>query len=174
VKRAGKERVRQVEAKRVAVSNVPAAWVDGVPYNAHRHPLTQLTCEHCGDAFFCPRLRTTPGARAPRRFCSHPCSTAWFAANGTFKGENNPRWLGGVAKDNMRYRLRQKQRHPLQEAARVAVHNALRRGEMVRLPCEVCGEPRSEGHHDDYTKPLDVRWLCRTHHVEHHNRERAA
>jgi hypothetical protein len=27
-----------------------------------------------------------------------------------------------------------------------------------------CGEPRVDAHHDDYARPLDVRWLCRPHH----------
>lgn len=54
--------------------------------------------------------------------------------------------------------------------ARWAVRHAVVAGRLVRLPCEVCGEPKSQGHHDDYDKPLDVRWLCRQHHDEHHAR----
>jgi hypothetical protein len=34
-------------------------------------------------------------------------------------------------------------------------------------PCEVCDAP-GERHHDDYDKPLDIRWLCRAHHGETH------
>lgn len=44
----------------------------------------------------------------------------------------------------------------------------IKRGRLVRLPCEVCGTAPAEAHHDDYAKPLDVRWLCSTHHREHH------
>lgn len=44
----------------------------------------------------------------------------------------------------------------------------LRRGKLTRGPCEVCGE-LAEMHHDDYSKPLAVRWLCREHHLQHHN-----
>jgi len=40
-------------------------------------------------------------------------------------------------------------------------------GKLVKKPCEVCGD-KANAHHDDYSKPLDVRWLCTTHHVEHH------
>lgn len=46
-------------------------------------------------------------------------------------------------------------------------------GKMKRLPCEVCGEVKSQAHHDDYNKPLDVRFLCQIHHSEHHKNERA-
>lgn len=65
--------------------------------------------------------------------------------------------------------LRYYQRHPERRAAQVAVGNALRDGRLARKPCEACGDPKAEAHHDDYTKPLDVRWLCDEHHKQHHH-----
>lgn len=47
-------------------------------------------------------------------------------------------------------------------------NDAIKRGTLTRLPCEVCGAMPSEAHHDDYSKPLDVRWLCLPHHRELH------
>lgn len=47
------------------------------------------------------------------------------------------------------------------------VANALERGDLLKPSrCESCSkETRSlDAHHDDYDKPLDVRWLCRTCH----------
>ncbi len=55
-------------------------------------------------------------------------------------------------------------RHPLRLKARDAVIHAIRDGRLLRQPCEVCGAENVEGHHDDYAKPLDVRWLCFEHH----------
>ncbi len=50
------------------------------------------------------------------------------------------------------------------------MHRAIRRGELVRpSACEKCQEParpeigqrgRITAHHEDYTKPLEVIWLC--------------
>ncbi len=53
-----------------------------------------------------------------------------------------------------------------------AVTSALREGKLIPGPCEheadgVC-KGRIEAHHDDYTKPLDVRWLCKRHHMRFH------
>ena len=39
-------------------------------------------------------------------------------------------------------------------------------------PCEVCGIPESHAHHDDYSRPLDVRWLCEKHHKQLHKERR--
>lgn len=59
--------------------------------------------------------------------------------------------------------------HPLKAFAQTTAANAMRAGKLVRQPCEVCGTTiKIHGHHDDYSKPLDVRWLCVTHHAEHH------
>lgn len=57
---------------------------------------------------------------------------------------------------------------PQQYRANYAVTNAIRDGRLVRGSCEVCGSAKVHAHHDDYGKPLVVRWLCRRHHREHH------
>lgn len=44
----------------------------------------------------------------------------------------------------------------------------VKRGKIKKTPCVVCGDEKSEAHHTDYTKPLDVTWLCRKHHLELH------
>lgn len=51
--------------------------------------------------------------------------------------------------------------------ARAYVNQYIRRGKIKKQPCEVCGEP-AQMHHDDYSKPLEVRWFCRKHHLELH------
>lgn len=51
--------------------------------------------------------------------------------------------------------------------ARWTVKDAIKSGKLRRGPCEQRGRDCSgpiEGHHDDYSKPLGVRWLCLRHH----------
>jgi hypothetical protein len=51
--------------------------------------------------------------------------------------------------------------------AHCRVKRAIDSGNLLRGPCEVCGVSDGvEAHHDDYDKPLDVRWLCTVHHGE--------
>lgn len=62
-------------------------------------------------------------------------------------------------------------KYPLARQAHSAVRNAIRRGHLKKHPCEVCGsDVRIEAHHDDYTRPLDVRWLCNLHHRAVHGK----
>lgn len=53
--------------------------------------------------------------------------------------------------------------------ARKLLSRALERGDLERGPCEQCGSTKTQGHHDDYSKPLDVRWLCGKCHSKLHN-----
>lgn len=57
----------------------------------------------------------------------------------------------------------------LKDAVRRLTWKKIKEGLLIRLPCEICATIEDvQAHHDDYTKPLEVRWLCRKHHREHH------
>lgn len=64
---------------------------------------------------------------------------------------------------------RSRARYPEKVAARRAIQREVNAGRVARLAC-FCGDPKSEAHHPDYSKPLDVMWLCRKHHGEMHRK----
>lgn len=59
-------------------------------------------------------------------------------------------------------------KYPNKYKAHVMVNNAVRDGKLFSEPCEICGNVKSVAHHDDYLKPLNVRWLCCAHHSQWH------
>jgi len=59
-------------------------------------------------------------------------------------------------------------KNPIKRAANIIVNNHLRNGSLIKTACEVCGEKKVQGHHDDYAFPLTVRWLCAAHHKQWH------
>jgi len=55
----------------------------------------------------------------------------------------------------------------LKKIANSKVSTELKSGRLIKQPCEVCGEfEYVEAHHKDYSKPLEINWLCRKHHDE--------
>lgn len=90
------------------------------------------------------------------------------------RGPNHPNWKGGAKASSARYNAttRKTEAHRVKTRARLAVREALRDGRLVRGACEVCGSANAQAHHDDYTKRLQVRWLCAFHHNRHHTEER--
>jgi hypothetical protein len=67
-------------------------------------------------------------------------------------------------------RLEYRKREPEKERARWTLSNALQAGRIVKGECEIGVDclGRIEAHHDDYSKPLEVRWFCQRHHARHH------
>ena len=57
-------------------------------------------------------------------------------------------------------------KYPEKYKARYTLRNAVRLGHVIKGVCEVCGIAKVESHHDDYSKPLEVRWFCHQHHCE--------
>jgi len=64
---------------------------------------------------------------------------------------------------------------PKKQAASKVVKSALKAGILVRPErCECCGSTaRLVAHHDDYDKPLEVRWLCGICHCKWHKNNTA-
>lgn len=62
-----------------------------------------------------------------------------------------------------------RERNPEAYKAHTSLNNAIRDGRIVKEPCSVCGSTeRIHAHHKDYSKPLNVIWLCaRCHHRIH-------
>ena len=61
-----------------------------------------------------------------------------------------------------------RRRHPEKIRAHNILNTALRDGKISKDPCFFCGTEKVQGHHHDYSKPLDVTWLCSQCHSKFH------
>ena len=60
--------------------------------------------------------------------------------------------------------------HPFKAIAQNATNRAIRKGVLIRPnECSECLDIcKAQAHHDNYNKPLEVRWLCRMCHNAWH------
>lgn len=115
----------------------------------------------------------TPLRGRQRRCCSAECQLAHarsFPRARDVSGEKNPNFRGWRSKRPTLYTQPYKAKNPLKVKAHRILRNAVLTGAVVRpIACESCGLIcRADAHHDDYSLPLAVRWLCRKCHVAHH------
>jgi len=64
---------------------------------------------------------------------------------------------------------RKTERDKLAHNAKSKVWYAIETGKLERLVCQECGKDLGEAHHEDYNKPLEVVFLCRSCHKLLHN-----
>lgn len=81
-----------------------------------------------------------------------------------YKNKHHSTFKGGVRESVKRYENKNIEKRKVWTELNIAV----KYGEVVKGACVVCGSKNVVGHHDDYTKPLEVTWLCRKHHVHLH------
>lgn len=140
--------------------------------NAKGRTILERNCQNCGGTFWAEVGEIN---RGKGKVCSLSCAAALTPKQNQI-GENNSNWKGGES-NRIPYREAKRkytERHPQKTAAHMIVRRAISKGYLKRKLCEVCGSNQVEAHHDDYLKPLEVRWLCRQHHKEHHLAMRSA
>ena len=106
-----------------------------------RSPKFKTSCKECSKKFW-----TYPSfIKVGQGFlCSNVCKYKWRAK--FYLGEDT-------------------KKHPeLASKARALLNYNIKMNKIERLSCEICSNPKSHGHHEDYSKPLEVAWLCHKHH----------
>lgn len=122
-------------------------------------------CKKCGYAFdyFESALRTNLSGK---RYILYICRDCYRPI---MRNKQNNYYKTKNGKVNIiKARIKSEKRYPEKVRARQNLHYHLNKGNVKRLPCEICGEVKVQAHHHDYSKPLDVRWLCTIHHRELH------
>lgn len=133
------------------------------------------TCNHYMPATsFYADKRTSNGLKAQCKAC-HCRTTIATRDKGKAADANRQYMRNARNRDPLKFRERdrlasRKMGRTPQREARYQLNRAVRRGEVIRPDvCTACGRAiKLTAHHDDYTKPLDVRWLCYECHGKEH------
>ena len=72
---------------------------------------------------------------------------------------------------NRKWSLTWAKKNPEKIKAYKKVLHAVKTGKLIRKPCVKCGQ-KAQAHHEDYSKPLIVKWLCPKHHSYEHKKTR--
>jgi hypothetical protein len=119
---------------------------------ANKGEWVTFKCAYCGKE---KQEKLSHFKKRKRHFCCRYCYSRYREEY--LPKEEQPSYGTGYTVDE---RLKRRK-------ARSIFNHYLRDNCVEKRPCEICGE-KAEAHHDDYDKPLEVRWLCFKHHREWH------
>jgi len=90
----------------------------------------------------------------------------WYEANKEKRLAQIKKWQKSEngKKSTAQHDIKMRKKYPEKYMARDVLHKAVVAGRIIPEPCFACGKELVEGHHEDYSRPLDVVWLCLKHH----------
>jgi hypothetical protein len=132
------------------------------------------TCTQCGkskdEMEFYANSKMASGRLNQCKVCTKAANKARYdsPAGKAISDRASARWRQRNKEHGRLASLDLQKNHQQKYIARYQLGNAIKLGKILRKPCERCGSPKSDGHHEDYGKPLEVMWLCRKHHAQRH------
>jgi len=132
-----------------------------------------ISCVKCGASFESTAARSRKRGRVCRR-----CHAEWAKAyrlrrraeGRPVRRTFNPEYDRAYAirrREKTAQENRERRKNPEEMKkikAQKLLQHAVAKGHIRRGVCEMCGDENVHGHHDDYTLPYSVRWLCPKHH----------
>lgn len=153
---------------------------------------TTKECKGCGKILSISDFYKTPNTKDGRFGKCKSCYLAMCKERTIMLKRTSLEWVERNAEYQRLHKRRQREQNPetfvddgrikrwnqrnrIKRNAHSLVRWALLNGKIKASPCH-CGQ-KGEAHHEDYSKPLDVVWLCKQHHTERHleiNKEKRA
>lgn len=127
-------------------------------YGKSKQKRVTIECEYCGDEF-------TARPSDNREYCSKSC-----VGKDIDREHLKTDWYDDYL-ERKREEFKERYHNDPEFRKKVKARAKANREHPESQPCENCGTPGADRHHDDYDKPTDVRWLCRSCHVEEHKEE---
>lgn len=136
----------------------------------------QKTCKKCNETKnlneFYPNKRMSDGHLNMCNVCSRKATTEYRLRNiEHYRSYDRLRAKNAV---RIEQNCSQTKRRRSEVKGYMKAHNAtaraIKKGSLVRMPCQMCGSiDHIHAHHDDYEMPLEVMWLCPEHHKSRHS-----
>ncbi len=120
-------------------------------------------CRTCSRAYSKNWREVNPEYGSRWREVNPEYNRRWREANSVRWKEKSRQWAKANPEKGAAASCRYAKRYPKLNRALSAVHYAVKVGHLIRPEtCEECGrEGHIEAHHEDYSRPLNVVWLCR-------------
>jgi hypothetical protein len=134
-------------------------------------------CTVCGETKalddFPPFIHGKDGKRAQCRECHRAAKKQWRLTSPQAQAFDREY----VKRPEVRVKVAERVKrwyaeNPEKQKAQGQLRHAVNTGRLTRGACAICGDQKTHGHHEDYSKPLDVIWLCALHHRRLHGEER--